>query len=453
MYRYSKYKEQYKANLKLAIPVILSQLGQVIVQLADNTMVGQYGGDDSTPLAAVAFGGGIFFLSFIVVMGLTFGITPLVGELYAQGRHGKPAKYLQNGLCLYLFSAVAITIIQYMMIPVMWHMGQPDDVVAMSIPYYKSLVWSLIPMIIFFTFKQFLEGIGNTKVAMYSVIVSNIINIGLNYMLIGGELGAPEMGALGAGIATLIARVILAAIIVTYFIYSTQFKLYRERFSRYNFDWEYIRRLFKLGAPITSQIFLEASSFVAVGFLFGLFGKEAISANQIAITMGNCSFMIIIAVSSATTIRISHCYGQRDVAQMKLAAKAGWHLGICWNILTALFFLLLSHHIPLLFSSNPEVVDLASILLISVAVYQIPDGIQCIGVGILRGMQDMKVIPIVSFVAYWLGNIPIAYVCAFLLDMGPEGLYMGFFFGLSLAAALLYARIKWGQKRLKLSFQ
>ncbi len=453
MYKFSKYKEQYKANLKLAIPVILSQLGQVIVQLADNTMVGQYGGEDATPLAAAAFGGGIFFLSFIAVMGLTFGMTPLVGELFAQGRHGKPAKYLQNGICLYLFAAVAISILQFALIPVMWYMGQPEEVVAMAIPYYKTLTWSLTPMIVFFTFKQFLEGIGNTKAAMYIVIISNIINIGLNYLLIGGELGAPELGTLGAGIATLISRIVLALLIVLYFLYSTQFKLYRERFSRYNFDMVYIKRLFNLGVPIASQIFFEASSFVVIGFLFGLFGTNAISANQIAITMGNCSFMIIIAVSSATTIRISHCYGLRDVAQMKLASKAGWHLGVLWNLLTAIFFFALSSKLPLLFTSNPEVVKLASILLISVAIFQIPDGIQCVAVGILRGMQDMKIIPVVSFVAYWLGNIPIAYMCAFHLNMDAEGLYMGFFFGLTLASVLLYWRIKWGQKRLIHNFR
>lgn len=432
--------------------MILSQLGHVVVQLADNSMVGQYGGDDATPLAATAFGGGIFFLSFIAAMGLSFGITPLVGELYAQGRHGKPAKYLQNAIVLYIAVAIGIAIFQYATIPIMWHMGQPSDVVAMAIPYYKTLVWSLVPVIIFFTFKQFLEGLGNTKIAMYLVIISNVVNIGLNYLLIGGKVGAPELGALGAGVATLVSRVLLAVLIVLYFLYSNQFKLYRDRFSRYNFDWTYVKRLVNMGVPIASQIFFEASSFVIIGFLFGFFGTTAIGANQIALTMGNCSFMIIVAVGSATTIRTSHCYGLRDVVQMRLASKAGWHLGLLWNLLTGLFFFLLLSHIPLLFTSNQEVVELASILLLSVAIYQIPDGLQCISVGILRGMQDMKIIPIVAFVAYWLCNIPIAYICAFHLNMGAKGLYMGFFFGLSLAAVLLYWRIKWGQKRLTRNF-
>ncbi len=451
MYSFTKYKKQYRENLRLAIPVMLSQLGHIIVQVADNAMVGRYGGDDPVPLAAAAFGGGIFFLTFIAMMGITFGITPIVGELYAQRREVDSTKYLQNGLLLFGSLAIVATALQYLLIPVMWRMGQPDDVVALAIPYFKTLTWSLIPVVIFFVIKQFLEGVGNTKVAMYSVILSNIVNIALNYLLIGGKLGAPELGLLGAGMATLTSRIVMAAAIIIYFTTSHKMLKYRELFARVNFSIAAVRRLIAMGLPISLQIFLEASTFIVIGFMFGQFGAAAIGANQIGITLGNCSFMIIVAIGSATTIRISHCYGQRDFAQLKLAAYAGWHLAALWNISAAALYFSLRTQIPMIFSSNEEVIHLTSIFIIAIIAYQIPDGVQCISVGVLRGIQDVKMIPLIALFAYWLCNIPIAYICAFHLGMGESGLYMGFVVGFATAGVLLILRIRRRLRSLTLS--
>ncbi len=439
---FSKYKEHYTRNLILALPMIMSQLGQVVVQFADNIMVGQYGGDDAVPLAAAAFGGGVFFITFITVMGLTLGITPLVGELFAQGKQSELGKYLQNSFLLYGFIAVVMTAVQYSIIPLMQFMGQPVEVVEMAIPFYQTLVWSLIPIIIFFVIKQFLEGVGNTKIAMYATITSNVINIALNYMLIWGNWGAPEMGVLGAGVATLIARISQAAILMLYFFYGTTLRQYRESFARQNISLSNMKRLFKMGLPIALQILLEASSFVIAGFMFGWWGASAISANQIALTLGNCSFMIIIAIGNATTIVISHCFGRGDLKDMKIASRAAWHLGIIWNIITATSFFVFSDYIPTLFTSNSEVITLASSMLLCFAAYQITDGIQCIGIGVLRGMQDVKIIPWIALVSYWICNFPIGYICASWLEMGPIGIYVGFFVGFFVASILIYLRIK-----------
>ncbi len=259
---------------------------------------------------------------------------------------------------------------------------------------------------------------------------------------------APEMGVLGAGVATLISRVVLAVMIIVAFLRFKIFREYRQRFSRYSFSLRAIKRLVTMGIPISTQIFFEASSFVLIGFLFGLFGASAIGANQIAVTMGNCSFMIIVAVGAATTIRVSHCYGERDIRQMRLASKAAWHLALAWNLMTALLFYLFRGVIPLLFTQNVEVIELASHLLLLIAAYQITDGIQCIGVGILRGMQDVRIIPLIAFVSYWVFNIPVGYISAFYLDMGAEGLYAGFLAGFTVASGLIIWRVKWRQKQL-----
>ncbi len=442
MYSFSKYREQYLLNLKLALPVALSQLGQVVVQFADNAMVGQYGGDDPLPLAAASFGNSLFFIIFVTIMGLTFGITPIVGEMYAQGRSVESAKYLQNSIALYALIAVGAMVLQYAMIHFMPFMGQPIEVVEMAIPFYKTLVWSIVPAIIFFCFKQFLEGAGSTKLAMYTVIISNIINIIFNYLLIGGELGFPEMGVLGAGVATLIARVAMVTILVSYLFRSRRFRVYREAFARHNFSRRRMWELFKMGFPISMQVFLEVSTFIFIGLMFGWFGTSAISANQISTTMGSSSFMLVVAMGAATTIRISHCYGQRDVTQMRLAAEASTHLSLLWGIFIGLLYFLLRSVIPLIFTTNAEVIELTSTLLIIVASYQIPDGLQCIGVGIMRGMQDVRIIPAIALFAYWICNIPISYLCAFQWGMGVEGLYIGYIVSFVVATLLLYFRIR-----------
>ncbi len=451
MYSFSKYKEQYKLNLQLAIPVVLSQLGQVIVQLADNIMVGRYGGSDPLPLAAVSFGGSLFFIVFLAIMGLTLGITPLVGELFAQRKKLEAAKYLQNGVLLYGLIAIAVTILQFAITPLMHVMGQPQDVVELAIPYYRTMVWSLLPIILFFTIKQFLEGIGNTRIAMYTVIISNALNILLNYCLIGGELGCSELGSYGAGVATLISRVVQSLIIFGVLLYSDIFRDYRRLFARCNFSLGAAKRLLRMGAPISLQIFLEASTFILVGFIIGAyFNAEAITANQIAVSLGNSSFLIIMGVSIATTIRISHCYGQRDMRQMRLASKAAWHLSIVWSLVVIALFSSLRLILPTLYTSNSEVIELTSLLMVAIAMYQLPDGLQCISVGILRGMQDVKAIPVIAFISYWLCNLPLGYTLAITLGWGVQGFYFGFFMGFSISSALLYTRLKRRHRELTL---
>ncbi|MFI3282438.1 MAG: MATE family efflux transporter, partial [Rikenellaceae bacterium] len=302
--------------------------------------------------------------------------------------------------------------------------------------------------VLFFTFKQFLEGLGDTKTAMWCIIISNIVNIALNWVLIYGHLGFPELGVLGAGVATMISKIVMTILIVIYFFGGDTFSQYTSRFARVNFSRVHMSKLMMLGIPISAQIFMEVSTFTAIGFMMGWIGTSAMSANQIGVSLGNAAFMIVLAIGSSTTIRVSHCFGARNPREMKLASSAAWHLGLAWNVVTAIFFCSLSGVLPRMFTSNEEVISLASSLLIFIGIFQIPDGIQCVAVGILRGMQDVKVIIPIAFFSYWLLNIPVGYLCTFVLGLGPQGLYIGYIFGLSMASILLFLRIKRGQKQL-----
>ena len=180
MYSFSRYKEQYRANLKLALPVVLSQVGQILVQFADNAMVGQFGGDDPLPLAAVSFGGAVFFILFVTGMGLTLGLTPLVGERFAQGDKRGAADYLKNAMIFYSVLGFLIAAVQLAVIPLMYRMGQPAEVVDLAIPYYRLMAFSMPAVMLFFAFKQFLEGVGNTVVSMVIVVGCNLMNVVLN---------------------------------------------------------------------------------------------------------------------------------------------------------------------------------------------------------------------------------------------------------------------------------
>ena len=449
MYRFPIYKDQYRQNLRLALPVVLTQLGQILTQFADNLMVGRYGGDDPTPLAAVSFGGSVFFILFIAAIGIALGMTPLVGERFVQGDRTRSARLLQNGILFYGVLGVVMAVVQYAAIPLLYHMRQPVDVVDMAIPYYKMLVWSMPAVMIFFAFKQFLEGVGNTRAEMYATIVANVANVIFNWFFIYGHAGAPEMGAEGAGLGTLLARVIGMLIIVGYFCGKSRYRSYFREFSMRGFSLRSVRQLFRMGGPISLQMFLESSAFVGTGLMMGWFGKQALSAHQIALTIGNCAFMIVMSIGAAATIRISHCYGARNIGELSLAARASFHLVVAWNAFAALIFITLRHLIPTLFTSNAEVIAIASQLLVLAALYQLSDGIQNVSVGILRGIQDVRIIMPIAFVSYWLLNLPVGYLLGFTLGMGPAGLFLGFTFGLSCAAVLLILRIRHSVRRLR----
>lgn len=451
MYRFSRYKEHYKANLRLALPVVLTQLGQILTQFADNIMVGRYGGDNPVPLAAVSFGGAVFFIIFFASIGITLGMTPLVGERYVRGEHRESAALLQNGILFYTLLGITMTVLQFSLIPLMYHLGQPAEVVEMAIPYYRMLACSMPFVMLFFAFKQFLEGVGNTKVEMTVTIFSNIANFCLNWVLIYGNMGFPEMGAEGAGLATLLARVISPILMIAYFLRKVRYRAYLTGFSLFNYSWKTTRQLLHMGLPISSQMFMEASAFIGTSIMMGWLGTITMGASHITMTLSNCVFMIVLSIGAATTIRVSHCYGTHNISELSLAAKASYHLVLAWNFIAAITLIGLRHYIPLLFTTNAEVAALASDLLIFIALFLFSDGIQNVSVGILRGIQDVKIIAPIALISYWILNLPIGYLLGFTLGMGAEGLILGFTFGLSAAAVLLILRIRHSVRRLYLS--
>ena len=456
------YRPFYRRNLKLALPVILSQVGQITVQLADTAMVGNYGGDDATPLAAVSYATSIFFIIFIASMGVTFGLTPLVGEHYAKGNKAYASQLLRNGFVLFALVGVITTALLYAIRPLFRIMGSVmissgsdasiGEVIDLALPYYDIIIWSIFPIMIWGTIKQFLEGIGNTQIAMVTIIVSNLINIFLNWVLIFGHLGFEAMGAIGAGVATLVARVVQCLIMVVYFLYTPKFREYtRELFTRTRLSFSAMVDTLKVGTPIAFQMLMEASAFALAGVLVLAFGAHSVSAYQIGTNMMNVTFMIVVAIGSATTILTSHIYGRGNFLKLRHTVNAAYQLGLLWNVSVATLFILFRNQIPMLFTSNEQTIQLTATMLIFIALFQVSDCLQAISISILRGLQDVKVIMPIVFISYIVFNIPVGYLLAFECGLESIGLIIGFIVGLSICAALTIRRVRRNINRLERS--
>ena len=456
----TKYKPFYAQNMRLALPVIFSQLGQITVQLADTAMVGNYGGNDPTPLAAVSYASNLFFIVFIAVMGVTFGLTPLVGEHYAKGNKAHACKLLKNGAVLFTSISIATTLLLIAMRPLFAKMGAVmiasgsdasiNEVVDMALPYYDIILWSLLPVMIWGTIKQFLEGIGNTRITMVTIIISNAINILLNWIFIFGKLGFEPMGAIGAGWATLISRIAQCLMLVGYFIYAPQFKEYTSKlFSRTRLSINAMREILRVGTPISFQMAMEASAFTVAGLLVLAFGAHSVSAYQIGVNMMNVTFMIVIAIGSATTIICSHIYGRRDFGKLRNTMNASFQMGLAWNVSVAILYIIFRYQIPSLFTTNQEVIDITASMLIFIALFQVSDCLQALSISILRGLQDVKVIIPIVFISYVVLNIPVGYILAFKCGMQANGLIIGFIVGLSCSALLTILRVRRNVKQME----
>lgn len=436
---FEDYLPYYKRNLRIAGPVVLSQLGGSITQLADNIMVGHLG---TVELAAVSFANTIFIIGMLFSIGITMASTPLIGQAYVQGEHTKLTSYLQNSLLQVILTAIVISALLFALYPFMDDMGQEPDVVKLAKPYYILLVISLFPFLIFCFFKQFLEGLGSTKHAMIITIICNIVNIVLNYFLIFGTYGFPKWGIIGAGVATLLSRVLMPIMFLIIIRKKTDWWMFFNRFGKKVFSFKVLRELHSLGLPIAGQMVLEISAFAFSAIMVGWLGAVPLASHQIAQNISTIAFMVVLGISTATTIRVSHQLGLRDFKALRMAASASIHLCLATNFILGLLILSFRYIIPIAFTEDAAVIELAAQLLLFVGLFQLFDGMQSVGIGILRGLIDVKRPVIYAFISYICINLPIGYIFAFVFKMGAAGIWLGFVFGLGVAAILFHIRYR-----------
>lgn len=433
------YIPYYKRNLYLAMPVVLSQVGQVTVSLVDTMMVGHVG---TVELAAASFANNVFMIGMLFGMGITYGITPLIGNDFGNGRLKEVTIWLKNGILTHAIVALGLSAVMFGIYFTLPLMGQKADVLELAKPYYLLLCLSYIPFLLFFSFKQFFEGVGNTKMAMQITLLANLVNIVVNYVLIFGKFGFPEMGLNGAGIGTLVSRLFMPAMFVFYIVRKPRFLDYFLAAHRQVFDWKKVIAVLKIGIPIGFQIIVEVSAFGIGAIMMGWLGETPLAAHQVAIGMASFAYMISLGISQANTIRVSHQMGVGDFPALKNAALASTHLVLAFMTFTGIVFVVFRNVLPYMFTTDTEVIVLASNLLIIAAIFQLFDGLQVVMLSTLRGMADVKIPMFMAFLAYLFIGMPVSYVCAFVLDFGPQGIWFGYLAGLGVASVMFYFRFQ-----------
>ncbi len=433
------YLPYYKRNLKVAIPVMLSQAGQVLVQQVDNMMVGSVG---TIELAAASFANAVFIIGMVLGMGFTLGLTPLVGHTFGAKNHKESANLLLNSTLTNTVIGLILCVLMYSVSFFMDQMGQEDEVVELAIPYYRILVYSMMPFMIFFTLKQFAEGIGNTINAMTITLIANVINVVVNYVLIFGKLGFPALGLNGAGIGTFVSRIAMMGLFIAVFMYRKQFKFYLMEALKEKVNFKTIFKLVDVGWPISIQIVLEVLAFVLSNIMIGWLGAVPLAAHQIGIGLASITFMIVTGIGSATTIRVSHQYSKKNYEGLSKAAYASIHLVVAFMSITAILFVVLRNQLPWLYTSDPAVITIAAQLLIMAAAFQIFDGLQVVMLGILRGLADVKYAMIIAFICYILISLPISYLFAFTFEFGAVGAWVGLVVSLGIASVFFLYRFK-----------
>lgn len=431
------FRTETRQLLHVAWPVILGQLGHVTVGVADSAMIGQTG---TLPLAAAAFANSLFVIPLVFGIGVAYGITPLVANADGQGDRDRVGRLLSQGLLINSLLSIALMAVLWLIKPLAVHMGQDPEVITLALPYLGLLILGLFPLMLFLSLKQFAEGLSDTRPAMLISLGANVVNVVLNYVMIYGYWGFPAMGLMGAGYATLISRVLMALSMYLYMALHRRFEIYRTELLPRRFEIERIRRILALGIPSGLQYIFEVGAFATAAVFIGQLGALPLAAHQIAISLASISYMAASGIGAAATVRIGNAQGRKDAEGIRRVGLVALFLVCIIMTLAGLTFALGNRFFPALYNSDPEVILLSAQLLIIAVFFQLSDGIQVVGLGLLRGLTDVRLPTFITFFSYWIIALPLSYVWGLHFAGGVGAIWISLAIGLTLSAALLLYR-------------
>lgn len=444
---YFKYKPHYQTNLKLAIPVVISQLGHTLVHTADSVIVGHFAG--TIPLAAVSLVNSIFIIILVIGMGISYGLTPLIAQESGRQNFKECGRLLSNSLLINSITGIVLFILIYFgSLMAIDNMGQAPEVVEQARPYLGLLGFSIVPLMIFMTFKQFAEGLGFTKQAMMISLWGNALNVCLGVIFVKGLFGIAPMGISGVGWSTLIDRSVMAVVMTVYVIRSKYFKAYLKSFAIRSIGKLRSLRILKIGTPVALQYTFEISAFSGAAILIGTIGAVEQAAHQVAINLASMTYMMASGISAAATIKTGNNFGREDFLNLRLSAISSYHIVLAFMALSAILFIGLNEYLPWIYTSDQAVISVAAQLLIIAGFFQLFDGTQVVGLGILRGLGDVNIPTFITFVAYWIIGIPSGYYLGIYLGWGANGIWYGLTLGLLVSAGLLFTRFHFFSKKL-----
>lgn len=432
-------RHHYSTLLAIGLPIMIGQLGMIVLGFADTMMVGHH---STTELGAASFVNNIINLAIITGTGFSYGLTPIVGGLFGRGEQHKAGQALRCALLANLLAAIIMMLVLVVLYFNLGNIGQPQELLPYMRPYFLTLFASLPFVMLFNAFKQFTDSITETRTSMWILLTGNMLNIIGNYIFIYGKCGMPELGVVGAGLSTLLSRLLMVIIFFVVFILSRKFESYRHGFFALGWSRQMVKRLTSLGVPIALEMGMETASFSLSIIMVGWLGTIALASHQVMITISQFTFMVYYGLGAAVAVRTSYFYGQGDRESTHHVVNAGLRLMVLLEVLLGGIIFLLRHEIGGWFTDSQEVSAAVLTLMVPFFIYQFGDGLQINYANALRGIADVKPLMLIAFIAFFVISLPVGYLCGFVLGYGLVGVWMAFPFGLTSAGVMMWWRFR-----------
>ena len=439
MNKIEQYSKHYSTIIRLGTPIVLGQLGNVILGFIDTIMVGQYSGN---ALSAAGFVNNIFNLGIFAMLGFSYGATPIIGAFYGRSENDNVGHSFRDSIWANTLFGIIVTAAYSLLYINIGNLNQPEQLIPLMRPYFLTLLASLPFVVLFNSFKQFTDSVAATKTAMWVILIGNITNIVLNYLLIFGAGGFPEMGLTGAGIATMLSRVLMAVLFVVLIARQKRFSNYKTGFKARRSKRSDVTKLFKVGTPLAVQMGMETASFSLASLLMGWIGAVELAAFQVMCTTGSLCFLVYYGIAAAACIRISHYRGRSEWEKVNETATAGLHIIFAVAAILSTGIIIFKCQLAAAFTSDIAIQNMFIAMLIPMLAYQVSDGIQINYANALRGIAVTKPMSIYAIISYILLALPISYLLGFVFNWGGIGIAYGLPVGLTSAAILYYTRFR-----------
>ena len=430
-------ESEFKQLATIAVPVVIVQVGLMFMGVVDTLMVGHL---SAGALAAVALGNLYVFNVVVVAMGTLMALDPIVAQAVGARDGTGVTRAIQRGVVL----AVALTVPTMLaLLPagaLLTLFRQPPLVIPDAAAFTRISAWGMLPFLLFVVMRQSLQAIGRLAPIVWTILAANLLNVALNWVLIYGHLGMPPLGVRGSAIATVVSRWAMAIALVA--LSWRALRPHLIHIDRASLEIAPLWRMSAIGLPIGLQQFLEVSAFNAVGLLMGTFGTEQVASHQIALNMAALTFMVPLGVSAAAAVRVGHAIGAGDEARARTAARLSYVLGVGFMCTTAVLFLTLPDELARLYTPDRRIIAISALLIPVAGVFQVFDGLQAVGAGVLRGLGDTRVPLLAMLAGYWLIGLPVSVLLGFYTSLGPVGLWWGFVAGLASVALFLLVRVR-----------
>ncbi|MBR5899585.1 MAG: MATE family efflux transporter [Muribaculaceae bacterium] len=430
---WQKYKQDYRSIISLGLPILIGQVGMIIVGFADTIMVGRY---STEALASASFVNNVFNIANLACMGFTYGLTPLIGALFTQKRNDTIGALVKNGLVLNILFSLMVCVIMSIVYFNVHRMGQPQELFPLIRPYFLLYLASLVPMSVFNAFAQWAYAINRSKMPMWIILFSNVANIVGNYVLIYGHWGCPELGLNGAGISTLASRIISAAGIMLAFFTFGQYRDYRKGFANSRLSAQNMRHISSTSWPIALQMTLETGAFSAAAIMAGWLGKVPLASFQVMLIVGTLGFCVYYSLAASVSVLVSNAAGLNDNRAIRRISWAGYHILLALATCSSLIFIFGGETLIHAFTDDPAVIALSLTLITPLVLYQFGDATQINFSNALRGTSNVMPMLWIAFVSYVVVGLPATYTLAFIADLGLYGIFLSFSVSLFLAAGL-----------------